>query len=83
MSTYLINNLVTLMQQAEEMKQLKTGQAKKEYVIHSLRDILTLEPHIEDLLCEIVDLIIDVEKGKLVINPNIKNGCFKIIKKLC
>lgn len=80
----IIDELVSLMIQASIELPKASGQKKKEWVLIKLRDIITLDNKIEDLIIAVIDTLISVEKGQLIFNPKIKNnclGCLKDIKK--
>jgi len=83
MSKYIINNLIRLMRKAEELDELKTGIDKKVYVMNQLKIIMQLDPMIENLILEFVDVLIEVDKHKITFNKDIKKGCFEFIKKIC
>lgn len=84
MSAYLLVTL-DLMKKAGAMKEL-SGKDKKEYVLDELRKAIELPKDIEDLLISVIDALIDVEKGKLVLNPVVEKGCTScmgFLKKKC
>ena len=83
MTSYIIENLVRLMTIAEELDELKTGKAKKKYVMDELQIIMVLDPLIEGLILEFIDVLIEVDKHKIRFNKDIKKGCFKFIKNIC
>ena len=83
MSRYIINNLIRLMENAEELSELKTGKAKKKYVMDELQILMVLDPLIENLILEFIDVLIEVDKHKITFNKDIRNGCFEFIKKIC
>ena len=83
MTNYIIENLVRLMTIAEELEDLKTGKEKKKYVMDEISILMVLDPLIEGLLLEFIDVIIEVDKHKITFNKNIKSGCFEFIKKIC
>lgn len=72
----ILNKVVDLMREASQMKNLNTGQLKKKFVLDAVRSILEYPDPVEDLICEFIDIIIAVDKGKLVINPIIKKSIF-------
>jgi len=83
MTNYIIENLVRLMTIAEELDELKTGKAKKKYVMDELQIIMVLDPLIEGLILEFIDVLIEVDKHKITFNKDIKKGCLSFIKKIC
>jgi len=74
---HIIASLVRLMMYAGEMKHMD-GKSKKKYVLDKLRENLTLDNIVEDLLIELVDVLIKIENGEIVFNKKIKNNmcCF-------
>ncbi|MHA2040039.1 MAG: hypothetical protein ACW98X_26820 [Promethearchaeota archaeon] len=83
MTKYIIDNLIKLMENAEVLSDLKSGQAKKEYVMNELRNIIDLPAHVEYLIMEVIDILIEVDKGNIRFNKKVKNGCLKYIKNIC
>jgi len=84
MSKYIIENLVRLMIQVEQLEELKTGKEKKQYVLDQLKIIMQLDPHIEYLIIEFIDLLIQVDKHNITFNKDIKPiKCFDYLKNLC
>jgi hypothetical protein len=84
MSVYLLVTL-DLMKKAGAMKELN-GKDKKAYVLDELRKAIELPKDIEDLIISVIDTLIDVEKGRLVLNPVVEKGCtscFDFLKKSC
>jgi hypothetical protein len=84
MSVYLLATL-DLMKKAGEMKEL-SGKDKKAYVLDELRKALELPEDIENLIVAVIDALIDVEKGRLVLNPVVEKGCtgcIGFLKKSC
>lgn len=79
MASYIIENLIRLMKIAEQLEDLKTGKSKKQYVLNELKNVINLEPHIEYLIMEFIDLLIEVDKNKITINKKIKKGCYDFI----
>ncbi len=74
--------LISLMQQAGEMKG-KTGQQKKDWVLTKLREVMNLPEAVENLIIELIDLLIDVDKNRIVINPNVKTHIVSLGKLCC
>jgi hypothetical protein len=84
MSVYLLVTL-DLMKKAGSMKELN-GLDKKAFVLDELRKALELPEDIENLIVVLIDTLIDIEKGKLVLNPIVKKscmGCLGFLKKKC
>jgi len=84
MSAYL-TVLINLMQKAGQNKDL-SGKDKKQFVLDQIRKQLELPNDIEDLIISLIDILIEVENGKLVINPKVKKsclGCYGFLKKKC
>ena len=74
--------LVDLMQQAGQNKNT-TGKEKKEWVLTKLREVMNLPDAVEDLIVELIDLLIDVDKHRIVINPNVKTHIVSLGKLCC
>ena len=83
MSGYIIENLVRLMIIAEELDELKTGKAKKKYVMSEVQLLMALDPLTESLILGFIDVLIEVDKHKITFNKDIKKGCLNFIKKIC
>jgi hypothetical protein len=84
MSAYLLVTL-DLMKKAGAMKEL-SGKDKKAFVLDELRKALELPEDIENLIVAVIDALIDVEKGRLVLNPVVEKGCtgcMDFLKKKC
>jgi len=82
----IVNELVSLMVQANNELPKAKGKDKKKWVINKMKDIITLDNYIEDLLIAFIDIIIDVENNKLIINKKVKTSmfnCFKDIQNCC
>jgi len=73
--------LVDLMRQAGENKNT-TGKQKKEWVIKKMKEVLNLPDVVEELIAELIDLLVDVDGHKIVINPVVKKH-FISLGKLC
>jgi predicted NACHT family NTPase len=73
MSAYL-TVLIDLMKKAGHNKEM-SGRDKKAFVIDEIRKQLELPQDIEDLIISLIDILIEVDNGKLVINEKVKNGC--------
>ena len=74
--------LVDLMKQAGEMKG-KTGQQKKDWVLTKLREVMNLPDAVEDLIIELIDVLIDVDKHRIRINPAVKKHIINITSLCC
>jgi hypothetical protein len=70
------------MREASELTNL-SGKEKKEYVIKKLKDTILLDNEIEELLLDIIDTLVDVEKGRLVLNPVVKTTCTGCVGFFC
>jgi len=78
----LFTELVYLMKRAGRIKSLD-GEGKKKFVLQEMKRLITFDNYIEDILVLVIDLLIDVENGKLVINKDVKDNaikCFDYIK---
>lgn len=73
----IVNSLKKYMIAAGEMNKLN-GYEKKKFVMDSLKQEITLDNEIEDIILNIIDLIIDIDKGKLIINKKVTKifSCF-------
>jgi hypothetical protein len=69
----LFIELINLMRRASKMKRL-SGRQKKDFVLIELRRIIPYDNVVEELLIDIVDLLIQVENGKIVINKKMKEN---------
>ncbi len=78
----LFIELINLMRRASKMKRL-SGIEKKNFVLTELRRIIPYDNVVEELLIDIVDLLIQVENGKIVINKKMKKSCMSIFKGCC
>lgn len=82
----IVNELVSLMVRANIELPKAKGKDKKKWVLSKMKEIITLDNHIEDLIIAFIDIIIDVENDKIVINKKVKTSifnCFKDIKNCC
>jgi hypothetical protein len=73
------------MKRAGEMKEL-SGKDKKAFVLEELKKALELPEDIELLIISVIDALIDVQNGKLILNPVVKDGCtgcYGFLKKSC
>jgi len=79
----LVPIVIALMQKVGKMKD-QTGHQKKMIVMQCARRLFTMEQgHAVDLMMSmLIDVLIDTEKGKLVINPKVKS-CFQTMFKCC
>lgn len=78
----LFIELINLMRRASKMKRL-SGRQKKDFVLTELRRIIPYDNVVEELLIDIVDLLIQVENGKIVINKKMKKSCMSMFKGCC
>ena len=84
MSVYLMV-LLDLMKKAGQNKEL-SGKDKKQFVLDEIKKQLELPNDIEDLIINLIDILIQVQNGKLVINPKVTDGClgcYGFLKKNC
>lgn len=70
----ILQKVIELMIEAEKIKKLTSGEQKKKFVLDAIRSILEYPEPVEDLIIEFIDIIIQVEKGKITINPVIKKS---------
>lgn len=74
MDLKVFNVVLSLMIQAGHMGDL-SGEQKKQFVMNGMKDILPWDDELEELVLVIMDIIIDVEKGRLKINDRFGVGC--------
>jgi len=74
--------LIDLMRQAGENKKT-TGKQKKEWVIKKMKDVLNLPEIVEELIAELIDLLVDVDGHKIVINPAVKKHFISLGNMCC
>ncbi|MHA2039831.1 MAG: hypothetical protein ACW98X_25730 [Promethearchaeota archaeon] len=74
--------LVDLMKQVGENKNT-TGKQKKEWVINKMKEVLNLPDVVEELIAELIDLLVDVDGHKIVINPKVKKHFINITSLCC
>ena len=80
----IIQELINLMQLAETIKNSKSGQEKKDFVLNEINkklDKLNVSEDVKDIIPAIIDIIIQVDKHNITINPIIKKTffcCFNI-----
>jgi hypothetical protein len=67
MSEDLLKKLISLMIEASNMKGMR-GMDKKAFVMNKLEEHMKLDNALEDFILHIIDLLIDVDKGKLTFN---------------
>jgi len=72
--------LIDLMKRAGKIKRLD-GEGKKKFVLQEMKRLITYDNYIEDILIIVIDLLIDVENGKLVINKDVKDNAVGSITK--
>ena len=78
--SHLLSDVVRYMKRAGTFQGL-SGADKKEMVITMILNEIELPEILEDLVSEIIDLIIDVENKKLIINPKVakvSNSLFSV-----
>lgn len=68
----ILTTVFELILKAEKINELD-GNGKKKFVLDSIRDILDFSDEIEDIIIEFIDIIIEVDKGKIKINDNVKS----------
>lgn len=74
--------MIALMKRASKMKRL-SGQEKKHFVMTELARIIPYDNALEEILLDIINLLIEVENGKLTINKDVKDNatkCFDFMK---
>ncbi len=74
--------MIALMKRASKMKRL-SGQEKKHFVMTELARIIPYDNAFEEILLDVINLLIDVENGKLTINKDVKDNsvkCFDFMK---
>ena len=70
------------MKRAGKIKRLD-GEGKKKFVLQEMKRLITYDNYIEDILIHVINLLIDVENGKLTINKDVKDNatkCFDFMK---
>jgi len=72
--------MIALMKRAGKMKRL-SGQEKKHFVMTELARIIPYDNAFEEILIIVIDLLIDVENGKLTINKDVKDNATGSITK--
>ena len=78
MSEKLLSSLVELMQEADLV--FKSGKDKKRWVLDKLREELKMDERVEDIIIHVIDILIEVDKGKIRINPKVRAGLFSCCK---
>jgi hypothetical protein len=75
----ILDLLIQIMTNAEDLKPVGAmkGQLKKEYVLKMLDKLVFIEPNVRELLVELIDIIILLDKNKLKIK-NAVSGCCTI-----
>lgn len=74
--------MIALMKRASKMKRL-SGQEKKHFVMTELARIIPYDNAFEQILLDVIDLLIEVENGKLAINKDVEDKatkCFDFMK---
>ena len=80
----VISNLISIMKDVGKISSL-SGIQKKQLVIDTLKKEIKLDNEVEDMILIIIDLLINIEKGKLTINPKAVstfNTLFKCCKRI-
>ena len=78
---FLMLQLIKFMKLAEQIKGENTGEAKKQFVIKHINELLVgASSDVKELVPFIIDLIIDVDKHKIKINEEVKSSCIKLMK---
>lgn len=75
----VIYELINLMKLAETIRGGKTGQEKKDFVLKEINkklDKLNVSEDVKDIIPAIIDIIIQVDKHNIKINPIIKRSLF-------
>lgn len=75
----IMNELINLMQLSETLKGHKSGQEKKDFVLKEIQKKLSklkVSEDVKDLIPAIIDIIIQVDKHNIKINPVIKKSLF-------
>ncbi len=67
----IVERLIDLMKTAGSIREMN-GRQKKRYVLDRLRHQMSLDGPVEELIIHIIDKLIQVEKGKLVLNQKVK-----------
>jgi hypothetical protein len=70
------------MKRASKMKRL-SGQEKKHFVMTELARVIPYDNAFEEILLDVINLLIDVENGKLTINKDVEDKvskCFDFMK---
>jgi len=74
--------MIALMKRASKIKRF-SGQEKKHFVMTELARIIPYDNAFEEILLDVIDLLIEVENGKLTINKDVEDKatkCFDIFK---
>ncbi len=74
--------MIALMKRASKMKRL-SGEEKKHFVMTELARIIPYDNAFEEILLDVIDLLIEVENGKLTINKDVQDKatkCFDFMK---
>lgn len=74
--------MIALMKRASKMKRL-SGKEKKHFVMTELARVIPYDNAFEEIILDVIDLLIDVENKKLVINKDVKDNatkCFDFMK---
>jgi len=74
--------MIALMKRASKMKRL-SGQEKKHFVMTELVRVIPYDNAFEEIILDVIDLLIEVENGKLTINKDVEDKaskCFDFMK---
>lgn len=71
MSKIILDTLINLMQNAAVMTELD-GVSKKSFVLTQLRNKLQFSDEVEHLIIDLIDILVQVDKNELRINPNVR-----------
>ena len=71
-SKEVFSHLIKWMKVAGELEST-TGAFKKQFVLDKIREELNLDVLLEDIIITVIDLLIDIDKGRIVINPVVKS----------
>lgn len=69
----ILSLVIEWMRVAADLKG-KSGAEKKKFVLKQVRDELKLDDILEDFILAVIDLLIDIDKNGLRINPIAKKG---------
>lgn len=78
----VLETLITTMKHIGRLKDIK-GENKKKLVLSIIKEQLDLPEHLENFIMSLIDVLIQVEKGKLVFNEKIKSTLKSSLFKCC